>query len=711
MTHRLLALALFAASLAAACDGCQEPLAPVPDEPLPVGGGKDEPRALTYVGDDPLVVYRGDSALLRFTWKTISGLPVAGDAVTISLQGDSISVEGASFTTDLGGGIEVPVTAGLVDGETTVIARASDLDGSVREDSVVVRVTINPASGLQVTVVSDARIPLSTAQARVFIGNSPPTCTSLAGDGPEPNAQLTPTFSPLPSTQTFADLPTGTRAVVVAEGKNARGVVVAWGCTDAGVLPGGGVVPVTVTLAQDPTVLEGDYDVLMHMALGDALPSPYDSTVDLVTALLADPAGYATYVALRQIDREAGTTFVTDDNGVEKTYRELEEETLANPNAHPTWAFGRENLDLLLADQLGQAYVDITNVGAGIRDVVTDFEVGGRFTLADSTPGALEVNEAWRELVLYWPLPCADGDLACARRPLSLEDASLAPVVTTYAASWAHAPVDGHIERFAVTTDPHGLNVRYGAFLLAILEQVVFPSLPDGIAGDSFGDVLGNVVGCANIAASLFDDPIAGFFIESMCESGVQLAANEIEERLLALQVDATNPELGEEGLAAGGSFALVDDDADLTTELVKEYDFAVAWYDPASPAATADISAPIRGDGLRALSACTDDAACEAGFSCQPRGSYLKVARVELGCSRTQGALAGGLACSSDGECESGLCAPVGPAGARQCFAACDAINDCGLGQICSDAGGRVSLDGMLAGLGEVAVPGCAAP
>lgn len=710
MTHRILALALFAASFAAACDGCEEPLAPVPDDPLPVGGGKDDPRTLIYVGEDPLVVYRGDSGLLRFTWKTITGLPVAGDVVTVSVEGDSATIDGASFTTDPGGGIEVPFTAGDIDGDTRVIARAIDLDGGVREDSVVVRVTTNPASGLSITVTSNARIPVANADARVLLGNSPPTCASLLGGSPEPNAQITATFSPLPSTQSFNELPTGTKAVVIADGLNAQGVVVARGCVDAGVLPGGDVVGVTVTLEQDATVIAGDYDVLMHMALGDALPSPYDTTVDLVTALLADPAGYATYIALRQMDREIGTSFVTR-NGVEKTYRQIEEESLANPNAYPTWALGRENLDARLADQLGQTYVDVTNVGAGIRDVVTDFEVGGRFALDEVTPGSLTVNESWRELVLYWPLPCADGDLACARRPLSLDDPSLAPVVTTYGASYLHEPVAGHIERFAVTTDPHGLNVRYGALLLAVLEQVVFPSLPPEVAGDSFGAVLSNLVGCANIAASLIDDPLAGAFIESICDAGVSYASNEIEERLLALQIDSTNPALGEEGLAAGGTFALLDDDADLTTELVKDYAFAVAWNDPADPAATADISAPIRGDGLRALEACTDDASCDAGFACQPRASYLKVARVEFGCARAQGALAGGAPCTADSQCGSGLCQPVGVAGALQCFKACDALNDCGLGQLCSETGGFVDFDAVLNGLGQVAVSGCAAP
>jgi hypothetical protein len=710
MTHRILALALFASALTVGCDGCQEPLAPLPDGSLPIGG-EDAPRVLTYVGEDPLVVFRGDSATLRFTWKTETGLPVAGEVVTVALQGDAVSLIQTSFTTDTGGGVNVPVTAGLVDGSATVIGRATDLDGSVREDSVVIQVRQNPASALRVTVESTTRVPVVRADARILLGSNPPSCANLANGSPEPNAQLTASFAPVPSTQTFGELPTGTKAVVIVDGLNSAGVAIARGCADAGALPGGGTVNVTVTLGQHDTIIEGEYDILMHMALGDALPAPYDTTVELVTALLADPAGYAAYVVLREIDRQTElTTFVTR-NGVEKTFRQIERETLENPNAYPTWYVARDRLDQLLEQQLGQTYVDVTNVGAGIRDVVTDFEVGARFEIDELTAGNLLIAESWREMVLYWPLPCESGDLSCARRPLSLADANLAPVITNYGGSYVHAPADGHIERFEVSTDPHGLNVRYGAFLLAILNQVVFPSLPESIRGDSFGDVLSNVVGCANIAAAVSSDPIAAFFVSTLCETALDYAANEVESRLVALQVGATNPQLGEEGLAAGGSFVLYDNDADLTTELVDDYDFAIAWYRPNNPVATQDISAPIFGDGLRARPVCTDDRSCSAGFTCQPRGSYLKIARAELGCGRARGALAGGAACVGDSQCASGLCAPVGQAGALQCYAACDALNDCSLGQICSSVGGYLDLDGVLNGLGDVAVPGCAAP
>lgn len=705
MTRRTTLLVLLAMSVApAACDGCAEPLTPLEDG-LPIGDdGDKEARVLSYMGEDPFVLFRGESGMLQFTWKTESGLPVAGDSIALTLEGDAVNLSSATLTTDPGGGASVRVNAGSDDGSAVVIARAVDLDGSVDEVRVTVRVQEDPAGALSVTVRSEARIPVASADARVLVGANPPSCAQLATT-PEPSAQASAHYAAVPGTQSFAGLTSGHQATVVAEGRSAAGNLVARGCVDAGVIQGGLDMPITVVLTQGDSVLEGDYDVLMHVALGDALPAPYDATVDMITALLANPAGYAVYVVLVRVDAEWGTSFVTT-NGVVHRFRDLEQ----NPGAFPTWNLATTALDGMLADQLGQDYVDVTNVGAGVRDVVSDFEVGTRLTL-DETDAGLSVQEGWRDVVLYWPLPCDDGDLACARRPLTLEDLALSPVTTSYGADFAHAPIGGESERYLVSTDPHGLNVRYGALLLAILEQVVFPSLPEGVAGDSFGDVLINMVGCTNIGQSFSSEPLVQALVTGLCEVALNAAAQEVEDQLLELQVDAVNPALGEEGLSAGGSFVLTDHDLDLTTELVDDYVYQVAWNDPSDPAATADISAPITGDGLRLRTPCVDDAACGAGSACVARGSYLKVARAELGCEKAHGVKLGGESCVGDVECASGLCAPVGNAGALVCYEACNANADCAAGLLCGVEGGSIDLDLVLAGLGELELPGCAAP
>ncbi len=709
MLRRSLPLALLASIvLAAGCDGCQEPLTEVPGSELPVGD-QHQGRVLTYVGEEPLTLFHGDNTTLRFTRKNADGTPVKNDDITIEVHGSAVSVPGDTFVTDSGGGVDVPAAAGQVDGQATVVARATDLDGSIDEAVVHINVVPNPAATLVVTVDSDTRILVENAAARVIVGAQPPSCADLLAGAPEPSPQVTSTFTYFPSTQSFADMPTGARAVVVVDGLNAAGAVIARGCGETDALPGGGEADVNILLSQGNTTLAGDYDVLMHMALGDALPHPYDDDIEFVTALLADPGGFALYMALREIDRQTGfTTFVTH-NGVEATYRQVEQATLIDPSSYPTWSFAREQLDQLLVNTLGQTYVDVTNVGAGIRDVVTDFEVGARFGVTDNDDGTLGVNEQWKDIVLYWPLPCAAGDLACARRPLTLDDLNLAPVTTSYGAGYDYAPDADVAERYAVTTDPHGLNVRYGALLVAILEQVVFPSLPGGSPGDNFGDFLDNLVGCSNIAASLTSDPTASQFISGVCSTAMQVAGTEIETRLEDLQLDASDPSV--QGLQSSGTFALLDKDQDLTTELVADYDYQVGWFDPNNPGTFDDISTPITGDGVRVRPACDNDGDCVDGLVCTPRPSYLKIAHADLGCSAAKGVVPGGQACSGDAECATGLCAPVGAGGALQCYAACNAMADCSVGDICSDTGAVMDFDHVLNGLGDVPVQGCAAP
>ncbi|MCC7111646.1 MAG: hypothetical protein IT382_20290 [Deltaproteobacteria bacterium] len=136
-----------------------------------------------------------------------------------------------------------------------------------------------------------------------------------------------------------------------------------------------------------------------------------------------------------------------------------------------------------------------------------------------------------------------------------------------------------------------------------------------------------------------------------------------------------------------------------------------MAWNDPSDPAATEDIAAPITGDGLRFRTPCVDDAACGAGLACVARGSYLTVAAAELGCEKAHGEKLGGESCVGDVECASGLCAPVGSAGALLCYEACNANADCASGLSCGLSGGTLDLDPILAGLGELELPGCAAP
>jgi hypothetical protein len=691
----------------AGCDGCSdEPVAPVDGpvdlDPLDPDTTLDpkEPRQIVFDGASPVVVYRGQTQNLRFvvTGET-SGLVATDFPVTVDSAGFGATVLGANFVTDVTGGAVVPVRADAFDGNLTVSASIVDVDGNIETATATVQVVEDPSATLKIAVTAATRIPVTRATGLVYVATGAPDCATLLAQSTLPQPSFTATFATVPGTQTFADQAAGRRAAVVVTGFGANGSIVARGCADSARLDGGSTTTLTVALEQAATQITGDYDVLMHMALGDALPAPIDTTVDTISAVLADPAGLALFFVMR----EAGLEFAETD-----TYSDAEQ----NPANYSLWQTFRTSLDTLLSNSLGTRYDDLTDIGAGIRDVITDFEIGGRFTVSEVLAGQYEVHEAWTDAVVYWPLSCAVGDLACARRPLSLADAALAPVDATYAADVVYAPVGPDTERYQVTTAPHGINLNYGAFVLAILEQVVFPSLPNGLASDSLGGVLINVVRCSDVSASISGgDPLIQGAIRSACNFGLNTAAAFAEAQLTDLRVNAQNPSLGQPGLAAEGTFVLRDADRDTEVESLNDFEFQLGWFNPDNAAASQDIATPITGDGVRARTACVDDGQCGGAEVCSPIASYLQVARVSFGCTARRAGLAGGLACSADSQCSSGLCDPVGLGGANVCFEACDSPSDCGAGLTCSDVGGLIDLDTVLVGLGDVVVDGCAAP
>jgi len=698
------ALLMLPLAVGAACDGCSDPLAPLENpqiDPLtPDGDGDSENRRLSLEGGSPVVAYRGSTVNLVFkVLGETTFAPKAGVSIGIESEGFAATVIGSSFVTGADGTVSVPVRAELFDGSLTVTATMEDVDGGIETAVATVQVVENPAATLKVSVSAMTRIPVTSATAHVYVSAGAPTCEVLLAQRAAPPAAFTASFTAVPQTQTFADQSTGQRASVLVFGHGANGATVARGCAALDRLEGGVDNLLAVALTQEQTVITGDYDVLMNVALGAALPAPYDTILDNVTGVLADPAGMALFFVMR----EAGLEFDETD-----TYGTAE----ASPTSFPFWNQFRTALDGVLVDSLGQTYVDVTDVGAGLRDVVTDFEIGGRLALTEPSLNTYEIAESWRDAVVYWPLPCdTAADMACARKSISLADPTLAPVTATYGATVTHAPVGTETERYTVVTDEHGLQLNYGAFVLAIMEQVVFPNLPESIRADSLGGVLINVVGCQDIADAVSSEPSVRGLINFACEGGLNLAAAFAENQLTQLNVAASNPGLGQEGLSSSSVFTLKDNNRDTELETVADFTSDLGWYRPNDPNFSEDIRTPITGAGQRARTSCEDDSVCGAGQVCTPAPSYLKIAAVSFGCRPVVGSFAGGAACTTDAQCASGMCDPVGLGGALVCYEACNSPADCGIGLTCGDDAALIDLDTSLAGLGDVVVGGCAAP
>lgn len=686
------------------CDGCTDPLAPLDgpdvDSLTPDDDEKNERRRLSLEGGSPVLAYRGSTVNLLFkVLGETTFVPQAGVNVAIESEGFAATVVGSSFVTGSNGTVSVPVRAERFDGSLTVTATIEDIDGTPESVTATVQVIEDPAATLKVSVSATTRIPVTSATVHVYVSAGAPTCEVLMAQRAAPPSLATSTMTSLPQTQTFANQSAGQRASVLVFGHGQNGATVARGCAALNRLEGGVDNVLTVALTQEATVLAGDYDVLMNVALGQALPEPYDSTLDNITGILADPAGVAMFFFMR----ETGLEFDPTDS-----YSDAE----AAPTSYPLWNSFRTALDGVLVDNLGQTYIDVTDVGAGLRDAVTDFEVGARFVVSEPSAGTYEIEESWRDAVVYWPLPCdSQNDMACARNAISLDDPTLAPVSASYGAAITYAPVGTDTERYNVVTDEHGLQLNYGAFVLAILEQVVFPRLPASVRADSLGGVLNNLVGCADIGAAVSSDPVVAAFVGSLCTNSLNLAATYAENQLLQLNVAASNPSLGQEGLSSSAVFTLADRNRDTEIETVSDFTGDVGWYRPNDPTFSDDVRSPILGQGVRARATCVDDATCSAGQVCTPAPSYLKIAAVDFGCRPVVGSLAGGATCTTDTQCASGMCDPVGLNNALVCYEACNSVADCSIGLGCDSAAALMSLESTLAGLGEVVAGGCAAP
>jgi hypothetical protein len=721
LTRVLLLAALFAAPLNA-CNCGEEPLSrtefPDADPPifLDAGFGKadasedagapdtgePEARVLTFDGTSPVALYFGSSRDLRFTLRSISGANIAGESVRFSFLGTGGMLSAPSAVTDVNGVATVRFDAGAVAGGGTVTADA-DFASSA---TVEIRIGEDPDADLIVDVATNARIPLSSADAMIYVGPAAtvPTCAQLLAAVTPPAPTFNATYTTFPGSQTFANLLSGSTVTVIAHGENAQGVLVARGCSEGVRLVGGTGTHILVTLEQLPAQLDGDYDALLLLDIGATFPPPYGTTIVLITEFLSDPAGWVVYQTLAELDQQLGTSFIEWTPPTGPTRPATFPEVLANRAIFNVWQLGRDLLHNFLVQELGQAYVDFTLIGADVAHAVRSFEVGAGYTITSTgAPGRVVIDEEWKALVFQWQLGCPLGDLGCARRAVQLSgpNAHLAPAQATYGATIIYTPttipVPGESERYTLILDDHAMNLRYGAMVLLVLNTIVFPNLPPPLNGNNLTQVIGNLVNCPDVAIQLeAATGLPAVFFEGVCNTGVAAAATYIENQLLQLDSSST-PGLV---VGGGGEIVLVDHDRDLATELVESVLTFASWSTGQA------IATNITGDGRRAAVDCSTDADCLLGTLCVPIGSYLKVRDTELDCRRPVGMGLAASPCTLDADCASGLCFDAGGP-TNICFGACAGAGSCAIGTCVADAA-AIDLNALLMGLGDASTAAC---
>lgn len=729
-----LALLALGATMVPGCEGCEDapavedagpnPLDPYAGDAGPKEPEKDPRRWLTFEGNSPLEVYFGAQQQLTFKLVDVDNAPVPTVPVNLQVTGNAGTLSATQITTDARGLARVTFTAGMSAGDVTITADAEDAE---QPAVVSIQVRVNPYGNLNITVRSSTRIPTARAEVMVWRGTSDvvPSCAAVQGTVDTGTALPAETFSAeytaFPSQRSFSQQPQGTVVTAYAVGYNQNGVAIAKACQDELSIIGGQTTSTNLVLVQDPTVLEGDYDVRLQVDLGNALPEPYEGYVGTVSNILADPAGYAVYQLLRRVDEDQGYTFVTWDPDMDGVFETATYETVAeNETTFNTWRIARDIVDTQLRTSFPGRYDNLTTVGGDIRNALTEFEVGSRYVLAPipNTESAYNINEQWNDLVFEWRYGCpSNDDLACARRLIEIEDTTYTPLASEYGASAVHEPSETESERFAINTEPHLFSLRYGAVVMIAMNELVFPSLSNGEA-TNLEEYLNYLIDCGQVATGVYGaipGILQGFLteqtLEGLCGFGLTAAANGAEGRVLEAQVGGGDPQLDakeQQGALGGGTFYIEDRNHDIVGDTVVDLELQVQWNDPEDESGpSADILAPIIGEGRRMATGCVSDSSCPVNQFCLPMPHYMLVQAVEMTCESPVGRTQGEEACNADSECTTGVCVGEAQGVAGTCFSACNEETVCGAGTCVVD-GATFDLESSLTGLGSVTLGSC---
>jgi hypothetical protein len=674
---------------------------------IPDAGTPTEGRILKFNGTSPVALYTGATPELSFSLTTSDGMPVGKATVMFMFQGTGGSVYPTSGQTDSLGNITTTFDADVNPGSGMLTATADLAQPVVIE----IDVTQNPNTRLVLDVNSNTRIPVTATDALVYVGaqGTLPSCAQLLGTTTPPSPTFTAMFTALPGSQAWPGQMAGQSATAIATARSMLGGVIARACTENVTLSSGIDTHIVVNLDQNPPNFDGSYDVLLALDIGDTIPPPAGPIIVTITDILSDPAGWAVYQVLGLLDDNLSTDFVewTPPGGTMQV-RASFDDVKANPMLFPFWKAGRDAFDNFLRQQFGQPYITVTEIGGDIAHLVRNFEVGAGYTItATGTPNRVKVFEDWQAMVFQWQYGCPNGDLGCARREIDFTgpNARLAPTTATYGATIHYTPTTtpapGEIERYTLALDSHSVDLRYGAVILIVLDQLVFPNLPAPFNGNNLTDVIDHIVDCASLAQQL-SMALGGFpppaVIEPICMSAIAAAATYVENQILML--DSSNGLVGGNSPNGGGQIVLVDKDLDTVMDTVESEMTHLSWSTGQM------ISTPITGAGRRRATHCHRDTDCPSPTLCSPIASYLKVRRVENDCRRQAGSTLGMRACTQNGDCASNLCFDPGTNN-HICFSACYGAGSCMSGT-CTSSAATVNLDAVLAGLGNAHDDAC---
>ncbi len=449
-----------------------------------------KPRCTVFLG------YNEVKALeLRYTE---DGLPVAGQPVKFALENDP---NGLGHLNTLSSATNAEGIAGVqtrpqqsVIGQFVVKAWIDNSEIPPKFFDVVV----SPKGLVHLTVVGsyNGTRPVGTYSVNLYKQNAAgvPNCDNITELFTNGTANVSrddlliqqsakfPEFDNLEADQTQ-------KYTILAYSKNNIGEAQAWACnnTDA-VVEWGKSKTVEVELIDRPPLYVGAYDVTTRFDFISAIPEPYQTYVRYVVGFFQSPT---------QTVFDIACDLLTEEGGQLNGFCDMLFDSDANGNVVPgtLGGFVFELVDAILKSVLDDTvFATILSSGGEVADILTAFEITATFTFkkepdADGVFAAGDTEENWYKIAFKWSLGanCEATEEGCGDRVYNMNAFQSAAVRGTFPAY-----VDNY---FDLTIEKHPLNLRYGALISTFLEIVLIPLLVGNPTVDSYGDLLGYLVG------------------------------------------------------------------------------------------------------------------------------------------------------------------------------------------------------------------------
>lgn len=458
-------------------------------------------------GTDHFVNFSGRLGL-EVRYLDPDGRPVRGGDVHFAFDGPSadLVLGPNTVTTSSTGSATATLEAGVVRGNYRVVVTAE------RARPVVINIDIQPKDRASYVVQSFYDGTFRPEIVSVRLLSEDIVCSDI---DPFDLPEAIERFDVIPEADGaipdvgFLALPNGTRYTAISVGVVGNDIPVAYGCNDEQpTITDGFDAEVQVVLDELRPNIEGEYDIVTRVDLLDALPEPWSTNLTLIGRLFSDPTDLI-------IDLLLGDPESTSDGFLGGSI------IVDNPLLRQWVEAGLDSiLDSIISDELQEVF----DIGGAVYRVVSQFTLAGDLVVVAEPDenGLLASNNIHRyhTMTINWDVNCPDNAPEdCGKIDLSMSE-RLAEV-GTFSGEFGGSVRTGQTGYF-LEIDRHSMAFNYGALVLTLVEQIVFPEI-FGPGINSVRAALENWIDCRGLADSVFDpagpdlDPVLNAALYGAC--------------------------------------------------------------------------------------------------------------------------------------------------------------------------------------------------